>query len=179
MICSDLQEDFLSVEEEEYQPAGENVERMPGQLVPIALKPFDDAAEEKSIDSGAVNNPLHHVDGNGIHADDSEEERPTAPASYVDDIIEDGEADKGVAAHGADKGAAPELFVDGEGKAPQPADQCKRHASQKKIEGFFVAGKFRAADPLSREHAQHGGDNGRNSAEQAFRIKGLVVEMAG
>ena len=51
MTSSDFQEDLLSVEEEEDQPAGENVERMPGQLVPVAFKPFDDAAEEESIDS--------------------------------------------------------------------------------------------------------------------------------
>ena len=158
---SDFQEDFFPVEEKEDQPAGENVEGVIGQLVPVAVKQFDDAPEEESIDSRTINNPLQHIDRYGIHADDSEEERPTAPAFYIDDIIEDGEADKGVAAHGANKGAGPELFVDGEGKPPQPADQRKRHAGQKKIEGFFVAGDFRATDPLSREHAQHGGDDGR------------------
>ena len=47
----DLQEDLLSIEEEKDQPAGENVESMPSQLVPVAIKPFDDAAEEKAIDS--------------------------------------------------------------------------------------------------------------------------------
>ena len=88
----DLQEDLLSVEEEENQPAGENIESMPSQFVPVAIKPFDDAAKEKAIDSRTVDNPLHHVDGNGIHADDSEEESPTPPAFYVDDVIEDGKA---------------------------------------------------------------------------------------
>ena len=90
----DLEEDLFLIEKEEDQPAGENVESMPGQLVPVTVKPFDDAAEEESIDSGAVNNPLHHVDGNGIHADDSEEERPTAPTFYIDDVIENCEADE-------------------------------------------------------------------------------------
>ena len=90
----DLKEDLLLVEKEEDQPAGENVESMPGQFIPIAVKPFDNAAKEESIDSGTVNNPLHHVDGNGIHADDSEEERPTTPTSYIDDVIENCEADE-------------------------------------------------------------------------------------
>ena len=122
---------------------------------------------------------MHHVDGDGIHADDAEEKGPATPSLYINYIIEDGEADERITAHGADEGAGPELFVDWEGEAPQPADQCKRHAGQQKKEGFFVAGKFRASDPLSCEHAQHGGDDGRQRAEQSLRIKRLVVEMVG
>ena len=125
-----FQENLLPVEEVEDQPAGEEVECLRDELVPIAVEQFDDAAEEETTRSGAVDDSWQHVDGDGVHADDFEEESPTTPAFYVDDVIEQREADKRVARHGADEGASPEFFVDREDKAPQPADQRERDAGQ-------------------------------------------------
>ena len=177
MTLLHFQENLLPVEEIEDQPAGEEVECLRDELVPVTVKQFDDAAEEETTRPGAVDDSWQHVDGDGIHADDLEEESPTAPASYVDDVIKQREADERIARHGADEGTGPELFVDREDKAPQPANQCERHTSQKYIESLFVAGDFCAADPLACEHAQHGGDDGRKRAEQAFRIEGFLIEM--
>ena len=92
IICwkqlSDLQEDLFPIEEIKNQPAGEEVERLRDKLVPVAVKQFDDAAEEEATRSGTVDDSWQHIDGDGIHADDFEEERPTAPTFYVDDVIE-------------------------------------------------------------------------------------------
>ena len=47
--------------------------------------------EEEPVDSPHVNYPLHHVDGDGVHADHREYRGPLFPSLDIHDPIEDGE----------------------------------------------------------------------------------------
>ena len=88
---SNLQKCFLTIKEIERQPAGGQVTAGEDKLTGMGGTMRSDTAEEELRDFAVVDKALQHVDGNRVHADHGEKERPLPPAEDIDKPIEERE----------------------------------------------------------------------------------------
>ena len=100
---------------------------------------------------------------------------------YVYHIVEQREHAERVGPGGADERSVPEAFVD---RLPHVPEQCggeQRGGSAGHAERLAAAGEafVAPADELPGEHAQHGRHDGREGAQDAFRIETVEIEVRG
>ena len=86
---SDLQESVLLIKEVEEEPAEAYISDREDHIAPCFRYKVYDALEEVSVDAAEGEDLLSHIDGDRVEADNSEEQCPFLPSSYVDDIVEE------------------------------------------------------------------------------------------
>ncbi len=101
----------------------------------------------------------HEVEGEGIHADDDEEEGPATVLLHIDELMKCGEEEHADAAAEEDPGRGPEVFDDGTDAAEVEGDagEDTGHAGDEKSPDGSVV----VFDPGACDEAEdHGGDGG-------------------
>src|SRR5574344_353396 len=161
-----LEEDILLVQEPEEEPADSDVAEGSGHAAPAVGKERDEAAEDEPLRVLEVDQALSEIDGDRVHADHGEEERPPDAALHIDDPVEEREKKRRVAGDGHREGRRPERLVD---RTPVGADESDRRedeAAERHRSGVLRARALSAADEVADEHAEHRGqDRARNSGE--------------
>jgi len=119
---SDLEEDFVFVEEIQENPANKGVTCVEYHFAPRTGTQAGQPAEEKLVGVTETHDGLDHINGNGVHTDYNERQYPFSVTFDVDEPVEKGEHRVAVCADDENEGAAPKLFVDWENAAPREAD---------------------------------------------------------
>ena len=93
-MASDFQESVLAVKEVEEQPAHYNVAQVRHHLFHVLGEQTGNAAEEELVGGGEVDHALGKIDGDGVHAHNSENECPLLPSAHVYNRVENGHHDE-------------------------------------------------------------------------------------
>ena len=99
----DFEEDALAVEYVKEYPAEGDVAEGLDEWLHVVGHDADETAEYFSVGVGKTDEFLRQVNGDGVKADNLEEERPTLPAAHVDDVVEKREHQHGICSDNADK----------------------------------------------------------------------------
>ena len=119
---------------------------------------------------------LGQVDGDGVHPDHHQRERPLAQVANVDQEVKQGEHQGGIRAHHADESACPQFLIDRENMAPKQPDHEQYRPGRHHVKHFPTLAHAVSLYPFSGQHAHQSRGDSRNEAEQAFRIEIPFVE---
>ena len=81
---------FLPIEQVEHQPARHNIAQCKHHCAPPFGQQSGHTAQEELRHALEAHNLLEHIDCNGVDTNDAEKARPTAVATDVYDVVEDG-----------------------------------------------------------------------------------------
>ena len=84
---------------------------------------FDGTSHQALGQLGELDDVVHQVDGQGVHADPNERLRPLSPIPNFDDLVERGEEETTPASHHQNVGRGPKLLDHGKLQALQTPDE--------------------------------------------------------
>ena len=104
---SHLQEYPVAIEEVEEQPPHQYVCRPVCQGIEVFGNKTENASEDGLKRFLCIQEMLCQIDGDGVHAHNSEEDSPLAPLHYIHNPVEGREEHHGQASRHEDKGTCP------------------------------------------------------------------------
>ena len=166
--ASDLQEDFLPVEEIKEQPAGHHDADRPedGLRRP---KITNESVHENSGNRFKFEEMPDQVNGDGVDADDGEEKGPAPVAPHVNDPVEERQQEQAPAAREEYEGAGPNVLDDGEIETPDDGHPQACDTRERKAQGFAV-GRTVRAQPVSGQDARERRADGGKGGEDSFIV---------
>ena len=94
-----FQENLLSVENVEEQPAYRHISHFEQERSPFFGQGVCQPTEQKFVGVAERKELLRHIDCYGVHAYNLQRERPTAPSSHINQVVEQCKHRKAVSAH--------------------------------------------------------------------------------
>lgn len=172
------QESFLFIHEIKEGPFNGQEAKYEDQVIPGIAYELEQPLEKTFGGIFPIDDTARHVDEDGVHTDDAEEERPLFIPLNIDDIIEGSQQQQADTAYLQYKGAGPEVLINGKDEVPELCEDDEDHACQghsRCLGGGLQGAMFQE---VAGEDPQESRTDGRNGGYQPFRVMDTQVKFA-